>query len=270
MAQVNKGDKLSRKALQPGWTIEDDGFGLLTCRATYIVSQDTEYGAAGSGVIAKAPKRGDFFNNDPRLICHKASSSVNSNGLQVITAEYCGIANGSKTDPEVSGRGATTTEPIARHPAFADNIGGTKDAPIFGATFDGAGNFKEFSDPTYPKYGLKSYYSPSFSINGHFYTSDISVAKTLKDLQCTSSSTGDWGTGNLLSGFQALGPQWGKNGWWEAADESPQLLLTSVSLEYYGKLVKVSYEILVAVDGLDTDVYPRSGKGRPSRVKNPS
>jgi hypothetical protein len=267
MAQVNKGNSLTSKKLQPGWTIEDDGFGLLTCRATYIASQDTEYGAAGSGLIAKAPKRGDIFENDPRLVCHKSSSSMNSNGLQVITAEYCGIAKGSRTDPEVNGRGATTTDPIARHPAFVDKIGGTASAPLFGATFDGAGNFKEFSDPIYSKYGLKSYYSPSFSINGHFYTSDISVAKTLKDLQCTSSSTGNWGTGNLLAGLQALGPQWGKAGWWEAADESPQLLLTSVSLEYFGKLVKVSYEILVAVDGLDTDVYPRSGSGRYPRVK---
>jgi hypothetical protein len=100
MAQVNKGNSLTSKKLQPGWTIEDDGFGLLTCRATYIVSQNTEYGAAGSGLIAKAPKRGDIFENDPRLVCHKASSSMNSNGLQVITAEYCGIANGSRTDPE--------------------------------------------------------------------------------------------------------------------------------------------------------------------------
>lgn len=266
MAKVNKGNSLSRKALQPGWTIEDDGFGLLTCRATYIISVDTEYGAAGSGVVAKAPARGDTFENDPRLVCHKATSSVNSNGLQVITAEYCGIAKGARTDPEVSGRGATTTEPIARHPAFVDKIGGNKDAPINGAEFKDTGEFTAFADETNKKYGLKSYYSPSFSINGHFYTSDITVAKTLKDRQCTSSSTGDWGTGNLLAGFSALGPQWGQNGWWEAADESPQLLLTSISLEYYGKLIKVSYEILVAVDGLDTDVYPRSQNGRPVRT----
>jgi len=256
MAQVNKGNSLSGKKLQPGWTIEDDGFGLLTCRATYIVSQDTEYGAAGSGVIAKAPKRGDIFENDPRLVCHKSTSSMNSNGLQVITAEYCGIAAGSRTNPEVNGRGATTTEPIARHPAFVDKIGGTASAPLFGATFDASGNFKDFSDPTYPKYGLKSYYSPAFSINGHFYTSEIKVAKTLKDRQCTSSNSGDWGCGNLLAGFSSLSSSWGKEGWWEAGDESPQLLLTSVSLEYFGKLIKVSYEILVAVDGLDRDVYP--------------
>jgi hypothetical protein len=261
MAQVNKGNSLTSKKLQPGWTIEDDGFGLLTCRATYIASQDTEYGAAGSGVIGKAPKRGDTFENDPRLVCHKASSSVNSNGLQVITAEYCGIATGSRTSPEVNGRGATTTEPIARHPSFVKKIGGTKDAALNGAEFKDTGEFTAFTDETNKKYGLKSYYSPSFSINGHFYTSDLTVAKTLKDRQCTASIDGDWGCGNLLAGLSKIGASWGT--WWYAADESPQLLLTSVSLEYYGNLLKVSYEILVAVDGLDTDVYPYSA--RPTR-----
>lgn len=265
MSQVNKGNSLSTKKLQPGWSIEDDGFGLLTCRAVYVVSADTEYGASGSGAVSKAPKRGDIFENDPRLICHKATSSLNSNGLQVITAEYCGIATGSRTNPEVNGRGATTTEPIARHPAFVKKIGGTKDAPLYGAKFKDTGAFIEFSDETNKKYGLKSYYSPSFGINGHFYTSDISVAKTLKDKQCTSSMNGDWGSGNLLAGLSSLSASWGKDGWWEAPDESPQLLLTSVSLEYFGSLIKVSYEILVAVDGLDIDVYPYASQGRDKR-----
>jgi len=266
MARVNKGNALTTIKLQPGWTIEDDGFGLLTARATYVVSQDTDYGVSGAQVVNKAPSRGDFFENDPRLVCHRASSSVNSNGLQVITADYCGIAAGNRTNPQVTGRGATTTEPIQRHPWFVSKIAGTSASPLNGAVFNDDGSFKVFGEPTNKKFGLKSYYSPNFTISGFFYTSDISVAKTLKDNQCCSSEDGKWSGIDLLSGLKALGATWGTSvQYFKAQDESPQLLLTGVSIEYYGNLFKVSYEILVAVDGLDFDVYPYGNGVRPKR-----
>jgi hypothetical protein len=266
MARVNKGNALTTIKLQPGWTIEDDGFGLLTARATYVISQDTDYGVAGAQVVAKAPKRGDYFENDPRLVCHRSSSSINSNGLQVITADYCGISSGNMTSPQVSGRGATTTEPIQRHPWFVKFIAGTKASPLNGAEFNDDGSFKVFAEPTNKKFGLKSYYSPAFTISGFFYTSDITVAKKLKDAQCLSSTDGKWAGIDLLSGFKALGSTWGTSvPYFMAADESPQLLLTSMSLEYYGNLFKVSYEILVAVDGLDYEVYPFGSGPRPNR-----
>lgn len=267
MARINKGNSLSSIKLQPGWTIEDDGFGLLTCRATYVVSQNTDYGVAGAVVVSKAPQRGSAFENDPRLVCHRASSSVNSNGLQVITADFCGIAKGNKTSINVSGRGATSTEPIQRHPGFVKNIGGKSGEEKNGAKFDSNGALIAFTDPDNAKYGLKSYYSPTFSITGFFYTSDISVAKSLKEKQCTSSSSGKWAGIDLLSDLNALAPSWGTSvTYWMAPDESPQLLLTNVSIETYGKLFKVGYDILVAVDGLDKDVYPYESQGRPKRV----
>lgn len=266
MAYVNKGNPLTTIKIQPGWTIEDDGFGLLTARVTYIVSQDSEYGASGSSVVSKAPKRGDFFENDPRLVCHRASSSVNKNSLQVITAEYVGIANGNKTMVQVTGRGATTTEPISRHPSFVSKIGGTPADPKNGAVFNAEDIFTGFGDTSNRKYGLKSYYSPTFSITSTFYTSDISVAGSLKDKQCCSSSTGKWAGVDLLADFNSLAPSWGGIiPYWIAKDESPQLLLTNVSIEPYGALLKVTCDILVAVDGLDTDVYPYENMGRPLR-----
>lgn len=267
MARVTKGNQLTSPQLQPGWTIEDDGFGLLTARATYVVSQNTDYGVSGSTVLGKAPKRGDAFENDPRLTCHRSSSSVNKNGLQVITAEFCGIANGNSTTPNVTGRGATTTEPIQRHPSFVSKIGGTSASPLNGAKFDGNDLLLGFGDTSNKKYGLKSYYSPSFTITGHLYTKDITVASSLKDRQCCSSSSGSFAGFNLLSGLNSLAPSWGTSvPFWMAADESPQLLLNNVSIEPYGMLYKVNYEILVAVDGLDVDVYPYESSGRPARA----
>lgn len=270
--RVTKGDSLNRILLQPGWSIENDGFGLLTCSATYIVSHGNDAGTqAGSGsyALGAAPKRGDVFEKDARLKCHRSSSSLNSNGLQVISAEFIGIESGNMTTPQVSGRGATTTEPIATHPAFKSKIGGTKDEPKYGAEFEEDGAFKRFADPQFRKYGVRSYYSPTFSITGHFYTSDIAVAKKLLDAQCTVSSDGKFPYGNgikLVGALNALAspvhPSWAANASWAAPDESPQLLLTGMSIEDFGGLQKVTYDILVSTDGFDKDIYPYGSRAR--------
>lgn len=269
--RITKGNSLGYLVLQPGWTIENDGYGLLTCRASYIKSHGNDAGTqSGTGQygLAAAPKRGDPFEKDGRLTCHRASSALNSNGLLVVSAEYVGIASGNMTTPEVSGRGATSTEPIASHPAFTNKIGGTKDAPLNGAVFNDSGAFKEFADAEYKKYGVKSYLDASFSINGHFYTADITVAKTLKESIGTTSSDGQWKNIQLIGKLNALAnpvnPTWASIAW-SALDESPQLLLNSMSVEDYGSLFKVGFDVIVSADGWDTDIYPYSAVGRPKR-----
>ena len=268
--RVTKGNSLNQALLQPGWTIENDGFGLLTCSATYIVSHGNDAGtSAGSGAYAvgAAPKRGDKFEKDARLTCHRSSSSLNSNGLQVISAEFIGIASGNSTTPQASGRGATTTEPIATHPAFVAKIGGKKGAEKHGAEFEDDGAFKRFAVADNKKYGVRSYYSPTMSFSGHFYTSDIAIAKTLADVTCCTSSDGQWKNIQLLGGLNGLGGD-GKitKGAWSARDESPQLLLTGIGVEYFGTVIKVSFDILVAMDGFDTDIYPYATAGRDKRA----
>jgi len=278
MARVSKGDSLNSAVLQPGWVIEKDGFGLLTCKATYVVHHGNTSGTSvGSGVQAvdAAPSRGATFVQDSRLRCHQASSTLNANGLQVISADFIGIAEGAMTEPEVRGQSSTLTEPITRHPNFP-KIGGTPETPLFGGEFEttnGGGQvFKGFTDPTFAKYGLKSYLAPSFLITGHFYTSDMSVAKKIKDLQCTTSSNGSWDGIKLLGGVQALqGASLSKAiGNWLAKDESDQLLLTGAGFEFLGHLCKVSYEITVATDGWDNDVYPYNSVGRPAETRSKS
>lgn len=267
--RVTKGDSLNSLVLQPGWTVENDGYGLLTCTATYIVSHGNDAGTQGGGVsyaVGMAPKRGDLFPKDTRLKCHRSSSSLNSNGIMVITAEYIGIASGNMTTPQSSARGSITTEPIATHPAFVPKIGGKKDSPKFGAEFEDDGAFKRFATADNRKYGVKSYYSPTFSFSGFFYTSDIKVAKKLADVTCCSSSDGQWKNIQLLDGLNGLGGD-GKitSGAWSAPDESPQLLLTGIGVEYYGTVIKVTFDILGSLDGYDTDIYPYATGGRPKR-----
>ena len=270
--RITKGNSLDHLLLQAGWTIEDDGYGLLTVKATFVQSHGNAAGTTGGTgqyAIQSAPRRGDTFPKDSRLSCHRSSTSLNSNGLMVVTAEYVGIATGNMTTPEVSGRGATSTEPIATHPVFKSKIGGSKDSPLYGAVFNDDGGFKEFADVTKRKYGVKSYFDPAFSISGHFYTKDIVAPKALKDSLCTTSSDGQWKNIQLVGKLNAVatnvGTSWAGIMSWAAQDESPQLLLTGVGLEDYGTLYKVSFDITVALDGWDTDIYPYATQGRAKR-----
>ena len=264
MARVSKGNSLSGLVLQPGWTIEEDGFGLLTSRLTFVTGH-------GSGedqsplILDDAPRRGDSHPKDSRLQCHRSTATLNANGLAVIVSEYVGIAAGNMTAPEVSGRGNMSTEPIASHPDFATIIGGTEAAPLNGAQFRN-GLFVGFSrdpDAAYNKEGVRSYLNPGFGISGHFYTSDIGLARNLKEALGRSSGSGKFGGVQLLGGLGAINGQTSDSwyGDWTTSDEINQLLLTGIAIDFYGSLVKVSYDITYARWGWDPDIYDRDLSG---------
>lgn len=258
MARVSKGNSLSGLVLQPGWTIEEDGFGLLTSRLTFVTAHGSGEDSSPT-ILDEVPRRGDAHPKDSRLQCHRSSSTLNANGLAVVVSEYVGIASGNMTAPEVSGRGNMSTEPIASHPRFATDIGGTPSAPLNGAVFANS-TFKEFSyDPSavYQKQGVRSYLAPGFGVNGHFYTSDIAVARALKESVGKSSGSGKFANIQLLGSLTGVGGQ-NSDSWygqWTTADEIPQLLLTGISLEFFGNLVKVSYDVTFAPYGWDRDIY---------------
>ena len=258
--RVTKGKSLEFVQLQPGWSIENDGFGLLTCSAHYVGSHGNDAGTtAGDGKkgLELAPMRGQAFTKDGRLFCHRASSSMNSNGMAVITAEYVGIEDGNMTRPQVTGHGSMSTEPIATHPKF-ETFAGTVASPLNGAVFRADGSFDKFGEHTggRDKYGVKSYLNPGFVINGFFYCSSIGVAASLKGAMGQSSDTGFFNNINLLGDLSGIGPSWNGVGNFQAPNESPQLLLTGINLEFYGILVKVGYEITFATQGWDVDLYP--------------
>lgn len=264
MARVSKGDSLGELKLQPGWTIEEDGFGLLTSRLTFITSHGSGEFSSPKG---NAPARGDAHPKDVRLSCHRATETYNANGLSVVVAEYIGIARGNSTSPEVSGRGNMSTDPITTHKDFVSKIGGTSSAPINGAVFnENTGLFINFGDVTPPpaagknKKGVRSYLNPGFGISGHFYTNALGVASALKNSMGKSSNTGTYAGVNLLGGLSGLGGSdsiWGK---WSSSEEVPTLLLTGLAIDFYGNLIKVSYDLTYAKDGWDYDIYePNDG-----------
>jgi hypothetical protein len=109
MAKVSKGNALTTPVLQAGYSIENDGYGLLTCKATY---------KADKARAANAIKRGDTFQPDARLKCHKVSVAYGPLDVATITADYCGIADGDWTEPNVSGTATLSAEPLTSHPNF--------------------------------------------------------------------------------------------------------------------------------------------------------
>lgn len=255
--RIEKGASLYGLVLQPGWTAEEDGFGLMTSRLTFVYGHGSD---VNSSDLTRAPKRGDTHPKDFRMTCHRASTNYGSNGLAVVTAEYIGIANGITTIPDVTGRGNMSTDPITTHPNF-NAFGGSADAPQNNAVFnENTGLFINFDQnpdavPGFNKQGVRSFLNPGFGVSGHLYTSDMSFAKELKDNMGMSSRTGIYGGVNLLGNISALG---NANAGWDVFmtdDAVPQLLLTGLALDFFGDIVKVSYDLTFAPYGWDYDIY---------------
>jgi hypothetical protein len=184
---------------------------------------------------------------------------MGANGIQVISADYVGIAKGTMTEPQVAGRFSSNQEPISTHPEFKDSIGGTKASPLNGAVFNDDGSFKRFANPLAEQfYGVTSYLSCGFGITGHFYTSDIAVITTLKGAIGATSGTGSFAGYDLLGGLSGIGSNTGgRSGYgnFVAENENDQLLLSGMAIEYFGKLLKVSYDIMYSQDGWNPDIY---------------
>lgn len=262
MSRVSKGNTLNQLALQPGWTIEEDGYGLLTSRLIFVTDHGSDEGSSDIGASSRVP-RGQTHPKDTRLRCHRASTTLGGNGLATITAEYIGIASGNMTQPEVTGRGNMSTEPITTHPNFVSKIGGTAASPKNGAQFNTAGLFIGFiydSTAVYNKEGVRSYLNPGFGISGHFYTSDVGIARKLKEDIGKTSGSGKFSGVQLLGGIGSLNSQTSDSwyGDWTTDTEINQLMLTGLAIEFFGNLVKVSYDITYAKDGWDPEIYEGS------------
>jgi hypothetical protein len=267
MAKVSKGDALTTPLLQAGYSIENDGYGLLTCKAIYKANKSS---------AANAIKRGDVFKPDGRLKCHKVSVAYGPLDVATITADYCGIAEGDWTEPNVSGSATLSTEPLSSHPNFfkpagyglagpspytsCDSPDGTP-TPAFkginGAIFgnDGVNKnplFKGFfgtSTNTEKKlYKRTSYLSPVSSFNGVLYTTKSGNVVTLRKYVGVAFS------GRAPEGYRFLLPAYMGDSF-QAKDETPQLLLSNVSFEDYGTLYKISYEIRFNREGYLNEVY---------------
>jgi len=276
MARSEKGAALGVKLLQPGWTVQSDGFGLNTCSATYKVN------------ASNAPEiyvRGDAFPKAAfsYLKAHKSSISYDDLGVATMRIDYVGIDpdvnDGSMTNPNCSAANGLTGENITAHPNFftyqgAPYLGAiagpapyTQDSPdnfapnvgnsgpaylgLNGSCFEkkNGGRFIGFVNPTYPQYyGKTQYLAPTTSYAGIVYVDDSSSVEVLLELLGTSSNTGSWSTFPLL-------PAWAPTGTGFAGN--PVNLLSQVNVEEFGSIYKVNYEIRYSRVGWELDVYKK-------------
>jgi hypothetical protein len=278
---IRYGNDLESGVLQAGYTIENDGYGLLTCRATYKID---------TAIVTPIPPsrfaRGSDFEKDTRLKLHKWSVTYNTAQVSTVTGDYVGIEIGQFTRPNCHGDDGLSTEKIETHPNFFTiTAGSTASQPIAGkqstwhpspnnlaqggvnlmegnngATFQPAseankgGKFLGFYNENYPDYyGKTSYLAPTTVFTGIVYTTEASNVNMMKTLVGAATNQNDLG----LGGFpQLVPPEYGTT--WTAPNGNPQLLLSKVNCENYGLLYKINYEIRYSREGFPYVVYPNT------------
>jgi len=273
MARISNGDALSTALLQPGWTFENNGYGLISVKARWAVDYASAWTATDIGIGATFSEV-----SGETLKCTKSTYAFQKNGLTYVDQEYVGIASatGSTTRPDVTASNGLTSEHITTHANFftastgiagptpftASSITQSNGATLYkglnGAHFQdpAGGKFVGFLDPTYPLYyGKSNYLAPTTSFSGVIYTTDSTVLTNLKaDLGKTSGT-------NAFSGTTLLPAIFGTS-WTTGSPARDQLLMAQVNMESYALnasgvpyMMKVNYELRYNVDGYPSAVY---------------
>jgi hypothetical protein len=278
MALVKAGNALTSKFVQPGGSYTNDGYGLMTARATYYVDKTVGGSAVFTGQVH--PDFSDFF-------VHKFTLAKGALEVDTIEAEYVGINSsvGTRTNPNVTASHGLTSEHITTHPnffgpatGFTTAIAGNgttfttstidpneKVGGDFGAHFKGtttnAGGFVGFKDSsTAPKqyfYGKTHYLSPITSFSGVVYTSNLGDITTIRN------AVGKTSNDNTFGGIKLLPDHIGTS--WTATVKGSvrnTILLSQASFEDYcvlsggtPKVVKINYEIRFNREGYPAEVY---------------
>jgi len=119
--RIDYGNELLQKTLQPGWTVEADGFGLFQSRCIFKIDTSKLIDIFGITQFI----RGDdhpYSDSYPNLKLYKASYVTDKNGISTVTAEYCGVDTylhpDGITDTQCAMVGSSASEDIAHHPNF--------------------------------------------------------------------------------------------------------------------------------------------------------
>jgi hypothetical protein len=239
---VKKGFNGSSPQLQPGWTIESDGFGLLTSRLTFRCDKTA---------VSRAPKKGDPHPEDGRLSCYKSTWTVDSSEWATIISEYVGIEGGSFTRFIPSGQVALSSEPIETHPNFYNTPNasfGAGDKPLYELGWDQANQSFPPDDATAKEkwlVGIKSYLSPSVQYSGSFYCNSITgVTETMKVVGKT------FATFIGIEDFPDL--QLGQS---VSSFHDRFALMTGASFEQFGNIYKVSITFRISPGGWHSYIY---------------
>jgi hypothetical protein len=275
MARVNQGNNLSSVLLQPGSKFMEDGYGLVTGTCTFKADQTASVGSTinrGSTCPVAAYSY---------LKAHKFQVTFDSLGVATYTVDYVGMnptSHAVYSDPQITGSQGLTSENITTHPNFFElatgfsgspiaGVGtGTLAAPVYTATPgpNGSTEYKGNNGATFEQvsgkkflgfkvaeykdfYGKTSYLAPQTSFSGHFYTTSSTAPKEFVARVGKTS-----GTGTFYGGLDLLPSYMGTS---YTNGSKNQLLLAQVSVEDFGSLYKVNYEIRYNRDGYPSAVY---------------
>ena len=116
MALVETGDALTSPEIQPGWTVSNDGFGLVTSTTKFKADHTFDIDALTNRGTAHPDSTYSF------LKAHKYSVSWDALGIATVTVDYVGIDpdsnSGVRTNPNTSSANGLTSENITTHPNF--------------------------------------------------------------------------------------------------------------------------------------------------------
>ena len=281
MARISQGNALTTAMLQPGAKFTTDGYGLVTGVAVYKEDQGGSSAFLARGSAFAGP--GGAFS-----FCkvHKADTSIDSLGLSTYTVSYVGISasdgvSSSLTKPQITGSQGLTSENITAHPNFFELATGFSGTPIAGVNGPGmtggvlatpkyapktvnntteyeGNNGSRFELQTGGKllgfkvaqyktlYGKTNYLAPQTSFSGHFYTTTAANVTGMIARVGKTSGTNQFNSIALLPSYA---------GTTFLNGTLHQLLLAQVSVEDYGSLYKVSYEVRFNRDGYNASVY---------------
>lgn len=287
MALVSTGNVLAAEMLQPGYTLTSDGFGLVTCSATYKIDWTASVAITARGTAF--PVAGLTY-----LKAHKSSQSYDSLEYKTIKVDYVGIDptinGGVRTNPNTSVANGLTAENITSHPNFFEAADGYTVGPIAGlpADFGGAYDDSTLGPPVTviavggPNVGKPVVVPSSEGYNGACFEtgmggrfigfvdpsvpalygktqylartttySGVMYTTSVSDVQALYLLLGSATDSNSWGIFPLI-PAWGPIG---EGDSGNQNLLSQINVEEYGTLYKVLYEIRYSKEGWPPDVY---------------
>jgi len=231
---IKKGTGASGQSLelQPDWTIESDGFGLLTSKLTFKCDANS--------AASKAPKPGTSHPQDGRLKCHRSSYTINRSGWAVITSDYVGIETGERTAIQIKGDVVTGTQPIQVHKDFVKvlkSLGWDSSSQ----------SFPETSTTAIQNglVGVKSYLTADSSVSATFYVANKSVVQDGVNMVGKVFLT--------MPGMEDVILPTGNASITEYHDRFA--MLTGLNYEKYAHLYKVSFSIRISPGGYHNKVY---------------
>lgn len=289
MALVSTGNTLAAEMLQPGYTLTSDGFGLVTCSATYKVDWTASVAVTARGTAF--PVAGLTY-----LKAHKSSQSYDSLEYKTVKVDYVGIDptinGGTRTNPNTSVANGLTAENITSHPNFFTSAAGYSPGPLAGLPSDFGGLYPDsekgplvsvMAVPPSPNAGKPVVVPSSEGYNGACFETGMGgrfigfvdpdypelYGKTQYLARTTTySGVAYYSDASFVQAlYLLLGTATGTNSWGASFPLIPswgptgsgiygnQNLLSQINVEEYGSLFKVMYEIRYSKEGWTPDVY---------------